>query len=94
MSNGNIKIKLQENARRIRISHTPDFVIKYFPGVDLRLVSAIFYQVFIFPPNHSLLKKTIYFIKKLFPFSRFLNVCNFFPSFPQSPDSKGQMKVE
>ena len=33
-SNGNIKIRLQENARPITISHTHDF-IKYFPGVDL-----------------------------------------------------------
>ena len=34
VSNGNIKIRLQENARPITISHTHDF-IKYFPGVDL-----------------------------------------------------------
>ena len=34
VSNGNIKIRLQENARPITISHTDDF-IKYFPGVDL-----------------------------------------------------------
>ena len=34
VSNGNIKIRLQENVRPITISHTHDF-IKYFPGVDL-----------------------------------------------------------
>ena len=32
--------------------------------------------------------------KKLFPFSRYSNFCNFFPSFPHIPDSKGQMEVE
>ena len=37
LSNGNIKIRLQENARPITISHTHDF-IKYFPGVDLSVV--------------------------------------------------------
>ena len=37
VSNGNIKIRLQENARPITISHTHDF-IKCFPGVDLSLV--------------------------------------------------------
>ena len=37
VSNGNIKIRLQENARPITISHTHDF-IKYFPGVDLSVV--------------------------------------------------------
>ena len=37
VSNGNIKIRLQENARPITISHTHDF-IKYFPGVDLNVV--------------------------------------------------------
>ena len=37
VSNGNIKIRLQENARPITISHTHDF-IKCFPGVDLSAV--------------------------------------------------------
>ena len=32
--------------------------------------------------------------KKLFWFSRYSNFCNFFPSSPQFPDSKGQMEVE
>ena len=35
--NGNIRIRLQENARLITISHTHDF-IKYFPGADLSVV--------------------------------------------------------
>ena len=37
VSNGNIKIRLQENARPITISHTHDF-IKYFPRVDVSVV--------------------------------------------------------
>ena len=37
MSNGNIKIRLQENARPITISHTHDF-LKHFQGVDLSAV--------------------------------------------------------
>ena len=37
VSNGNIKIRLQENAQQITISHTHDF-IKYFPGVDSSVV--------------------------------------------------------
>ena len=37
VSNSNIKIRLQGNARPITISHTHDF-IKYFPAVDLRVV--------------------------------------------------------
>ena len=31
--------------------------------------------------------------KKLFSFMRFSDFCNFLPSFPHFPDSKGQMKV-
>ena len=37
VSNGNIKIRIQENAPPITISHTHDF-IKYFPGVDSSVV--------------------------------------------------------
>ena len=37
VSNGNIKIRLEENARPITISYTHDF-IKYFPGVNLSVV--------------------------------------------------------
>ena len=38
----------------------------------------------------------IFFIssKKLFLFSRYSNVCNFFHSFPHFPDPKGQVEVE
>ena len=37
VSNGNIKIRIQENDRPITNSHSHDF-IKYFPGVDLSAV--------------------------------------------------------
>ena len=52
-----------------------------FLGFKFKLVSAM---------------KNVFFIsfKKLFSFSRYLNFCNFFPSFPHSPDSKGQIEVE
>ena len=61
------------------------------------LVSAIFYQIFIFSPNDSLsktVKKKIISPKKLFSFSRYSDFCIFSSSFPQFPDSKGQMEVE
>ena len=40
------------------------------------------------------MKNVFYFIKKLFSFSRYSSFCNFVPSFPHFPDSKGQMEVE
>ena len=64
---------------------------------SLKLVSTIFYQIFIFPPNDSPLKtikNVFYFIEKAIFVSRYLNFCDFFPSFPHFPDSKGQMEVE
>ena len=64
---------------------------------NLKHVSAIFYQIFIFLPNYSPLKTMkMLFIssKKHFSFLRYSIFCNFFPSFPHSPDSKGQMEVE
>ena len=63
----------------------------------LKLVCAIFYQIFIFSPNYSPLKTTKMFSissKKLFSFSRYSLFCIFFPSFPQFSDSKGQILVE
>ena len=49
----------------------------------LKLVSAVFCQIFILSPND-----------KLFSVLRYSNFCDFFPSFPHLPDSKGQMEVE
>ena len=62
-----------------------------------KLLSAIFYQIFIFSSNDSLSKTMkMFFIssKKLFSFSRYSSLCNFFPSFPHFPDSKRQKEVE
>ena len=42
----------------------------------------------------KLLKMFFISSKKLFSFSRYSNFCNFSPSFPHFPDSKGEMKVE
>ena len=58
----------------------------------LKLVSAIFDQIFIFSPNNSPSKTTksvFYFISKAL-FSRY---SNFFSSFPHFPDTKGRMEV-
>ena len=56
------------------------------------------YQVFIFSPNDSPLKKLweMFFVssKKLFSFSRYSIFCGFFPSFSHFLDPKGQMEVE
>ena len=65
--------------------------------IYLKLVSAIFYQIFIFSPNDSPLKtmKNVFISsKKLFSFSRYSNFCDFFPSFLHFSDSKGQMVVD
>ena len=62
----------------------------------LKLVSAIFYQVFIFSPNDSPSKtiKNVISSKKLFSFLRYSIFFNFFTSFPHFTDSKGQMEEE
>ena len=63
---------------------------------SLKLVSAIFYQIFIFSQNDSPLKttKNVFILsKKLFSFSRYSNFCHFSPSFPYFPDPKGQVEV-
>ena len=78
--------------------YTFENILVLYPlkGVLLKLVSAIFYQIFIFSPNDSPLKtmKKLFSSKKLFSFSRYSNFCIFSPSFPHFPDSKGQMEVE
>ena len=67
----------------------------------LKLVSAIFYQIFIkflflhqMIPLQKLWKMFFISSQKLFSFSRYSIFCNFSPSFPNFPDSKGQMEVE
>ena len=58
----------------------------------------IFFIKFLFFDQMIALQKQwkIFFIlsKKFFSFSRYSNCCNFSPSFPHFPDSKGQMEVE
>ena len=75
-------------------SSTKIFCVSIFNvgGYLANLVSAIFYQIFIFDQMIGLQKLwKMFFIssKKLFLFSRYSNFCNFFPSFPHFPDSKG-----
>ena len=63
----------------------------------LKLVSVIFYQIFIFLPNDSpskTVKNVFCFIKKVFLFSRDLNFCAFLPSFQHFRGLKGQMEKE
>ena len=63
----------------------------------LKLVYAIFYQIFIFSPNDitsKIMKNVFYFIKKALFVLEILKFLYFFPSFPQFSDSKGQMEVE
>ena len=63
----------------------------------LSLVSAIFYQIFIFSlkDSHSkTITNVFYFIKKAPFVLEIFKFLNFFPSFPHFPDSKGQMEVE
>ena len=71
-------------------------VIKIIITCNLKLVSAIFYQIFIFSQNDSPLKtdKCFFSSKKLLSFLRYSNFCNFFLSFQHFPDSKGQVEVE
>ena len=63
----------------------------------LKLVSATFYEICIFSPNDNLsktMKNVFYFILKAPFLLKIFNYCNFFPSFPRFPDSKGQMELE
>ena len=74
--------------------------------VPLKLVSAIFYQFFLsaifcvryfFSPNDSpskTINNVFYFIRKALFVLEIFRFLYFFPSFPQFPDSEGQMEVE
>ena len=69
----------------------------YLYTTSLKLVSAIFYQIFIFHKMLALKKPwKMFFIssKKLISFTRYSNFCIFSPFFPHFPDSKGQREVE
>ena len=64
----------------------------------LKLVSAIFYQIFIFSSNDSSSKNYekcfLFHLKSSFRSRDIQIFVFFFPSFPHFPDSKGQMEVE
>ena len=63
----------------------------------LKLVSAIFYQIFILSSNYRpsiTIKNVFYFIEKVLFVLEIFKFLYFFPSFPQFTDSKVQMKVE
>ena len=65
--------------------------------VTLKLVSAFFYQIFIFSPNDSsskTVKNVFYFIEKALFVLEIFKFLYFFPSFPHLPELKGQMEVE
>ena len=67
--------------------------------MPLKLVSAIFCQIFFFFFHQMIALRKLwkmFFVssKKLILFLRYSNFCNFFPCFPNFPDSKGQMQVE
>ena len=89
------ELKSEKKKKKILTqSSTKIFCISIFNvgGYSAKLVSAIFYQIFIFDQMIGLQKLwKMFFIssKKLFLFSRYSNFCNFFPSFPHFPDSKG-----
>ena len=61
----------------------------------LKLVSTVFYQIFIFFIKSKPFKniKNVFFIKKALFVLKILNFCNFFIIFPHFPDSKGQIEV-
>ena len=66
--------------------------------MTLNFVCSIIYQIFIIFHEMIALEKLwkMFFIlcKKHFLFLRYSSFCNFPPSFPHFPDSKGQMEVE
>ena len=64
--------------------------------MTLKLVSTIFYQIFIFPSNDSPSKTEkcfLFHLKSSFR-SQDSQIFVVFPVFPNFPDSKGQMEVE
>ena len=79
-------------------SNFPVILVLYSKDFEsLKLVSAIFYQIFIFSSSDrpsKTMKNVFYFILKALFVLEIFNFLSFFPSpsFPHSPDSKGQMK--
>ena len=90
---------VQGNTVSVQERHLSFFMTEYslFRLTSWKLVSVIFYQIFIFSPTIDLWKLwKMFFIssKKIFSFSRHSNFCIFSSSFPYFPDLKGQMGVE
>ena len=90
--------KEQQTSRELK-RNMNDRIIIFLTSllIFLKLVFAIFYHFLFFHQMIALEKLwKMFFIssKKLFSFSRYSDFGNFFPSFPQVPDSKGQMEVD
>ena len=65
--------------------------------MTLKLVSTIFYQIYIFPSNDSPSKTEkcfLFHLKSSFRSQDNQIFVVFSPAFPNFPDSKGQMEVE
>ena len=61
----------------------------------LKLLSSVCFIFFLKKAFQKFWKMLFYLIlKKIFSFLRYSTFCNFFSSFPQPPDSKGQMKLK
>ena len=63
----------------------------------VKLVSAIFYQIFVFAPNDSpskTMKSVFRFVKKALFVLEMFKILEFFPFLSALPDTKGQMEVE
>ena len=76
-----------------------DHVLNIWPigMILLTLASVIFIKYLFFHQMvafQKLWKMLFISSKKLFSFSRYSNFCDFFPSLPNFPDIKGEMKVE
>ena len=98
----NLRERLEESPRKSTrrlsletdISRTSVLMILH----DIKACVRYFVSIFLFFHQMIALQELwkMFFIssKKLFPFSRYWNFCNFSPSFPHFPDSKEQMEVE
>ena len=80
------------------LTPTLSYTLVHSPTVQsLKLVSAIFYQIFIISLNDSpskVLKIVFYFIEKTLFVLTIFKFLYFFPSFPHFADSKRQIKKE
>ena len=80
------------------LTPTLSYTLVHSPTVQsLKLVSAIFYQIFIISLNDSpskIIKIVFYFIEKTLSFLTIFNFLYFFPSFPHFAHSKRQIKKE